>query len=261
MLMFLSSLFQSVTLWTEDAECTRAMRRLIAPPQDPPKWVLEKCWDLNASRSKQIIVGFDMSRMMDIMILLGTPSGLGVKLSVLEVHHLLSTKLRDVVLEHVEHPKCAGNSHTKAGAAEYLCTVLRSGEPGLRVSKGEEYVVLGKVTCQMLYFMAPAILQRVAFLDVVGLDGAKWIVRYLEAARTEAATLGNAHLTREKDVLPVMTALTGALGAMKLSPTALDVEKEMFSDMVFRHKDLFARMYVDYVGGGARDDDSADDRA
>lgn len=239
-----------------DLDCNRALRRLVAAHQDPPKWVFEKTWDLNASRSKRLTVGFCLARRLDICITLESPAGLGVKLSVQELQHLLSPKMRVAVFEHLQERKAVGALHTKVGDMVYQCVLLRNGEPGLRLSKDNAFVILGEVTCTTLYYAGPHILQRVALLDNIGLGGAKWVVRILEEVRSEVHAMGYNVLSREKDVYPVLTALSGKLGARRLEPTTLDVEFEMFCDMLFKHKELLARMYVDFVQVG--DDDGAD---
>ncbi|XP_034234740.1 uncharacterized protein LOC117641482 [Thrips palmi] len=230
-----------------DADCLRAMRRLVAGPKDPNRWVFEKTWDLNPSRSKRLTLGFDLLRKLDICTVIESPSGLGVKLSVLELQHLLTPSMRTDVFEHLDRPQAEGGVSSRAGNMEFQCVTLRNGEPGLRLAKGESFVILGEVSCTALYYAAPAILQRLDLLDSVGELGAEWLVRSMEVMRAQARSMGQQALSREKEVYPVMTALSGKLGSVKLMAPTLDIEGEFISDMLFRHKELFARMFIDYM--------------
>lgn len=235
-------------------DCTRAMRRLVAGPQTTPKWVLDKTWDLNASRSKRITLGLCLDRKLNICIVIENTAGLGVKLTTEELQHLLSPPWRNSVLEHCANPTHPGPISAQ-GTMQFQCVILRNGEPGLRLCRGECFVILGEVTCKVLYYAAPAILQRLDLLASVWQQCGKWVVRAMESIRTEARLLGSDCLDKERDVYSVLTSLGGKLAADRQMPTMLDIEAELFSDMLFRHKEPIARMYIDYMKHGCDDDD------
>ena len=234
----------------------RSMRRLHARPQSTPRWILEKTWLLNASRSKQITVGLCLDRKLNVCVAIESPTGLGLKGTQSELEHALSPLFRDVVLKHLNTPG-GGNTASFTGEVQYQCILTRCGEPGLRIAKGDAFVILGKATCKALYYLAPVILQRLAFLketyDVCG----PWVATAFDRVLAEAKELGQDLVYKEKAVLDVLTSLSQKVGNKSLWPPVVNVEVEMYFDLLFRHKDLFARMYIDYRTDDDQDDDES----
>lgn len=228
------------------SDAVRAMRRLVGSATATPRWVLDKTWDLNPSRSKRLTVGLCLDRKLTICVAVENSGALGVKLTREELIELLHPRLRDIVFDHLQAPTSSGTSMTR-GEVEFQCMVLRNGEPGLRLNKGESFVILGDVTCKALYYAAGHILHYVELLRLVQIESPKWLMRGLETLKSEAERLGLGYLDKEKDVWPVLVSVGDAYSSQIPSTDVMTIETEFFKDMLFRHKEPMARMYIDYV--------------
>lgn len=236
-----------------DDDCIRCMRRLFSTSQSQPKWVLEKIWALNASRSKQLTVGLCLERKLNVCAALESPAGLGVKLTQDELEYAVSPDFLQTLLKHLDSPN-ESTSLCASGAVQFQCIMTQNGEPGLRISKGEAFVILGRATCKSLHQLAPAVRQRLVFLKEVYLVCAKWVVRFMEMVKAESGHMGE-QFHRDRDVLPTLTSLGKALASNKISVYQHEIELEFVKDMIFRYPELVAKMVMDYMSAMDDDDD------
>lgn len=215
---------------------------LASLPQDHPKWVLDKTWSLNPSGSKRVTVGLRLEQKLAPGVRIEGQTGLGLSLDEEEFMQLLQSER--VLMAELKQPSSETENIGAFKAVSWKVVFLQNKEPALRVWRDDKYVILGQVTCEMLFFIAPAIVHRMRHLQRVLRTCDQWIVPKLEMVRAESLKACNQGPIDESVVLFVFDFLRFKV----LSYDEWRLGDELFSDMMFKHKFILAKLACDYIG-------------
>jgi hypothetical protein len=210
---------------------------------------MEKTWYLNGSRSKRLSIGVDLERQLSVSAVIEGNTGIGVRLDASQLKELLSPGWMAIVLQHIKYPQSPGLVRELKNLT-MSCAMIHERNGGLKISTVDDegkhmYVILGEVSCKLLFMYAPAILYRVnAYCDEV-MRIAGWLQENLTQLRALVHIKGPTQLTMQGAIDIISTAAT-KMSAIE-SAASLHWETEFQFDMFYRHREFLANMLIDLM--------------
>lgn len=221
----------------------------LAPAQSTNcKWTMEKIWDLNASRSKRLTVGMDLERQLTVSAVIESNTGLGVRLSKTHMQELLSPAWMSAVLQHFKFPQTLGASRTMDNF-EMKCIIIHDRDPGLRIATvdptgRQTYVILGEVSCRLLFMYAPAIMYQVTVFSGEVSKVEEWLRGCLSDLKSLTAVKGiTTRLTSSYEAQAIVAEMAEKVSAPENAVIEIcDRRTEFLLDVLYRHRELTARI-------------------
>ncbi|XP_034231333.1 uncharacterized protein LOC117639607 [Thrips palmi] len=154
---------EATILMDNEADLMCASQRFMQPlpPQTKypphPKWIGEKHWPLNASNSKELVMGFRLDRMVTPAAALQTPGGLGVSLSMGEFKKLLDPELVERIKDFLKGNDPATTVRLSDSALLKCINMPNQGNI-VKIEKNQSgldtFISLGDVTIQKLFSLS-----------------------------------------------------------------------------------------------------------
>lgn len=230
----------------------RVLSKLTSAHATNCKWTLEKIWDLNASRSKRLTVGMDLERHLTVSAVIESNTGLGVRLSKTHLQELLSPAWMSAVMQHFKFPQTLG-AFRSMDNFEMKCILIHDRDPGLRIatvdSNGRHtYVILGEISCKLLFMYAPAILCQVSVFSNDLSKVEDWLRGCLSALKSLAAVKGIKRFTSYHDAQMIVSSMAEKVSSPENATTEIcDRRTEFLLDVLYRHRDLTAKILYDCI--------------
>lgn len=239
-----AGLIRSVTM-------ERATKRVIPTPLG--KWLLDKTFYLNASRTKRLVLGLDLDRQLEPYAFIDNGSGLGVRLVAEDVRELFAPDWEDKVKKHLRTPSMPGCVKINHGS-DFRLNIIRDCEPGMKIAThGEDgrfnYVVLAYVSLVKLYGLGPAIIVYLAHLESLKARAKLWLLETLSKLQLLAIQRGFSSIPNEKHAADIIDSHGSELcNSSKEESDGSFIYDDHFDfvvDLHYKYRDIVARMLYD----------------
>ena len=238
----------SVLMGASSAEdVTPTIFQRFKTPSINGRWLLEKTYFLNSSRSKMMTIGLDLARDLEPHVAIENTYGVGLVLTQDEINQLLDPEWRSTVDFHFKIPSNPGAVRVLKNC-EFRCVMLQNGEdPGLRISKitneRSMYVLLGEITWKNLCRYRPVIDTALSWLSADSEMFRSKLPRVLMDVKQRAEAIANPKSVRESHVAYALIDVID--GYMNERMTCKDDVFFMF-DLLFRHKDSVKKVVMEH---------------
>lgn len=192
----------------------------------------------------------DLERQLAVSVVIESSSGLGVRLEAHHLRELLSPGWMAIVTQHFRFPQSPGMIR-EMNNLEMKCTRINDRDPALKIATVDDdgrhmYVILGEVSCKLLFMYAPAILYRVNAYTEETMRVTGWLRDCLKHL------VNLAYLNGFGDGLTVQAANNLICSAAdKLSnaenAASLHWETEFQFDMLYRHREYLASLLIEMM--------------